>query len=103
MAFPKKFKGLLETSPSDVDPPVDTWITYAVCGVDDDSCGWGGWILEGIRGTTGQLPANTQQICPECGKELLRTEVSVRFEPSEDQTPDLIAGVDYETVPIEYK
>ncbi len=103
MAFPKKFKNLLETKRGEVEEPNIVWVTYAVCGTENDSCGWGGWILEAAKGPSGQLPAYTRQICPSCGKETFRTEVSIKYEQSEDQTPDLIAGRDYDVIPMEYE
>lgn len=103
MAFPLKFKALLETKRAQVEEPTLVWITYAVCGMEQDSCGWGGWILEAAKGPSGNLPAYTDQVCPQCGKVLFRTAASVKFEPSDDQTPELVPGIDYEKEPREYE
>jgi hypothetical protein len=103
MPFPKKFKNLLETKRGQIEEPTSAWITYAVCGVEKDSCGWGGWILESAKGASGELPSFTDQICPSCGKETFRTKVSIKFEPSKDQTRDLIEGRDYDVVPMQYE
>ena len=78
-------------------------MTYAVCGIERDSCGWAGWILESAKGARGELSAATEQTCPACGKPTFRTEVSVKFEPSQDQTPPLIPGKDYKVGPIKYE
>ena len=49
------------------------------------------------------LSAVDQQICPDCGKETFRTEVTVHFEPSSSQDhPSGIPRVDYEMKPIKY-
>ncbi len=42
MVYPKKFKKLLETKRGEVEEPTFVWLTYAVCGVEKDACGWGG-------------------------------------------------------------
>lgn len=103
MTFPIKFKRLLETKRGQVEEPILVWLTYSVCGVEKDSCGWGGWILESTKGLKGELSAFTQQVCPSCGKPLFRTEVTIKFEPSKNQTPELIEGRDYEATPIKYE
>ena len=108
MGFPRKFKELLEIEPCDVDRPDEAWLTYAVCATEKDSCGWGGWMLEDIRkNADGKdsslvLPAFCEQVCPRCGKETFRTGATLKFVPSSDQTGRLVAGVDYEELPIEY-
>ena len=38
MAFPRKFKHLLEIELKDVETPDYVWITYAVCAVEKDAC-----------------------------------------------------------------
>ncbi len=83
------------------------WLNYAVCACEADSCGWQGWIVESafVRREGDEdllLPSDSQLNCPECPKPLFRTEVSYRFEPSEDQKPHLIPGVDYQETPMEY-
>ena len=113
MPFPKKFKTLLESELKDVEIPDYVWLTYAVCALERDSCGWGGWIIEGAfkksavqnATSTGDklLNAADEQICPRCGKGLYRTAASVRYEPSKDQTRPLVPDVDYEVLPLEYE
>ena len=103
MTFPLKFKYLLETTKKDIELPKTAWVTYAVCAVEQDSCTWRGWILESIKGENGELFADNDQICPKCGKQMFRTEVSIKMEPSKDQTSDLIPGKDYEVIPMEYE
>ncbi|MFA7062030.1 MAG: hypothetical protein WC156_14580 [Pedobacter sp.] len=104
MAFPKKYQKLLETKLSDIVVPDFAWLTYAVCACEVDSCGWGGWIIETVvnEATGRHLNIDDRQICPQCGKELFRTEASLKFVVSEDQTPSLTPGVDYETIPMEF-
>jgi hypothetical protein len=103
MPFPRQFKKLLETKRGEVEEPAHVWITYAVCGIEKGACGWGGWILESVKGPNGNLPAQTEQICPTCGKPLYRTEISIKCAPSPNQVPELIPGRDYETKPLEYE
>ena len=108
MGFPIKFKKLLEIELSDVDHPDEAWLTYAVCATEKDSCGWGGWMLENICKNTDEnaasinLPAFCEQVCPCCGRETFRTGATLKFIPSSDQTGQLVPGVDYEELPIEY-
>ncbi len=113
MGFPRKFKALLETKLNDVESPDYLWLTYAVCAMSTDACGWGGWIVDGaFKKTDEKHPTGTgdkllntacEAKCPQCGKDLFRTEASVRYEPSEDQTPvHGLPGVDYDVSPIEY-
>ena len=107
MSFPVKFKDLLEKKKGSVEPFEGAWITWAVCGCEDDSCGWEGWILEDVfkknEGKIKHLPSQTDQICPRCSKELFRTEVQYKVRLDEDQTPERIEGIDYESAPITYK
>lgn len=80
-----KFWALREIGPQDVDLPDYVYVTYSVC---DKSCGWRGWLLEGVFKETGKieasgtgdlvLPALTGQTCPNCGASLFRTIVSER-------------------------
>lgn len=108
MAFPRKFKELLQIEQEDVEKPEEAWLTYAVCATEKDSCGWGGWMLEALWKNTSEKPqflnANDEQICPRCGRETYRTGAGYRFTLSPDQTPiGVVAGVDYEDSPIEYE
>ena len=101
MAFPRKFKNLLELTYEQVEQPSYVWLTYAVCGCGADSCGWQGWVVESafVRREEDDdllLPSDDHLDCPECRKPLFRTEVSYRFEPSRDQAHPLVPGVDYE-------
>lgn len=107
MVFPKKFKPRLELKAKDLVLPNKTWITYSVCGSYKNSCGWEGWILESVRKKTGkrknELSIDARQLCPECGKKLFRTEVSLQFTLDRNQAPDLIPGVDYQVVKMKYE
>ena len=103
MAFPLKFKSILETITKDIELPKTVWVTYAVYAVEQDSCAWAGWILESIKGVNGELIAGTDQTCPNCGKSMFRTSASIKMEPSIDQTPALVPGQDYEVTPMEYE
>jgi hypothetical protein len=114
MPFPSKFRRLLETELKDIDVPDYVWLTYAVCGVERDSCGWAGWAIEvAVKRDCGDDAAGTGNralsamdhlLCPTCGRDLFRTE-SVRYEPSQDQDPPVgqRPGVDYEVLPMEYE
>jgi hypothetical protein len=113
MAFPKKFKDLIEIGFNDVESPDFVWVTYSVCATEKDSCGWGGWTIEwAAKHTKENYPTSTgdktlsamdEQICPKCGKDLFRTGASIKFEPSKDQTPIWQEGVNYESAPTEYE
>jgi hypothetical protein len=107
MPYPEKYRALLDLTLNDVEVPDYAWLTYAVCAVADDACGWGGWIIEGVFKITGEryptgtgdklLPSADEQVCPQCGKPTFRTNASVRMEKSSDQTPvHGVPGVDYE-------
>jgi hypothetical protein len=92
--FPKKFESLVETKLGDIETPDYVWLTYSVCVMEENSCGWGGWLIEGAFKKTAKkfptgtgdkaLPAVDKQICPQCGKVLFRTEASVKLKPMED-------------------
>jgi len=111
MAFPAKFRHLLELTADDLDMPDYLWLTYAVCAVTAEGCGWGGWMIDAVFHRDGQkhatgtgdrlLSAVDEQVCPRCGRETFRT-VDLRVEPSADQTPPLRPGIDYEVLPTEY-
>jgi hypothetical protein len=113
MTFPSKYRDLREVTARDVEQPDYAWLTYAVCGVTEDACGWRGWILEALfkrteeRYPTGTgdklLDADQSEACSRCGGVLFRTEVSMRFERSSDQTPvHGRPGIDYEVAPTGY-
>jgi hypothetical protein len=93
MAFPAKFRGFLELTVNDVEVPDYAWLTYAVCGVTEEACGWGGWIIDSLFKVTEEhhatgagykaLPSgDDMQRCPRCGRDLFRTSACVRMEPS---------------------
>ena len=113
MAYPAKFRHLIERTTDDVERPDYVWLAYAVCAVTVDGCGWEGWMLEtafrqdGAKHPTSTgdraLAAATEQVCPRCRRETFRTEVALRLEPSADQSAPLRAGVDYEIEPIKYE
>jgi hypothetical protein len=104
MAFSKKYQKLIDIKLTDIDVPDYAWLTYAVCACETDSCGWGGWIIETVVNSNSKinLSMDDRQCCPQCGKNLFRTEATVKFIKSDDQTPDLIEGVDYESIPVEF-
>jgi len=114
MAYPIKFKDLLELELDDLEKPSYLWLTYAVCGCDSDACGWAGWIIDSVfseseehhNTVTGDkiISSADSSQCPKCGKELFRTAASIRFEPSINQEPIYgEPGVDYEVTPLEYE
>lgn len=109
MKFPRKFKNLLEIELKDVDSPDEAWLTYAVCALKNDSCGWGGWMLEAALkrpnsdGSFTAISASDEQICPRCGRQTFRTGATLKFVQSSDQTdPSGVPCVDYEVTTIEY-
>jgi hypothetical protein len=112
MAFPAKFRHLLELTAADLEMPDYLWLTYAVCAVTAEGCGWGGWMIEAAFYRDGQkhptgtgdrlLSAVDEQVCPRCGRETFST-VDLRVEPSADQSKRLRPGIDYEVIPIEYE
>lgn len=77
------YEHLKDIEPESVLLPDYAVLAYAVCAMDQDSCGWGGWIIEGVGKVTEQkhhtasghlsLPADTKQVCPSCGKVTFRT------------------------------
>lgn len=109
MAFPRKFKKQLEKGIDDVISPDYVFLVYTVCGTEEDSCGWEGWMLESAfkkskekhPTSTGDQPlaAADEQTCPRCGKTTFRTDTVLRFEKSrQSATKDF----DYEVSPIGY-
>ena len=72
---------------SDVYLPDYAILTYAVCAIDENGCGWGGWLLEGAFATSDAkdgilangdhpLPSIDLQICPNCRGEVFRTDTA---------------------------
>ena len=114
MSFPAKHRNLLELTLKDLETPDYAWLTYAVCALTNESCGWGGWIIESaFKMTVERHPTGTgdepmptadgAQICPRCGRTLFRTNASIRMVPSEDQMPVCgEAGTDYEAAEMDY-
>ena len=112
MPFPRKFASLLEIECGDVEAPDYLWLAYAVCALSTEGCGWGGWTIEAAFKVDGRthptgtgdrvLPAADEQVCPRCGRGTFRTGAMLRVVPSADQNLPLVAGTDYEAVPIEY-
>jgi hypothetical protein len=111
MPFPKKFKPLLESHPAET--PDYVWMVYAVCGVEPESCGWHGWVLEGAYRATGAqhatgtgdqlVDSDSDLRCPSCGRALFRTDAAVRFDRSPQQAPvHGTPGTDYEVKPLSY-
>jgi len=107
MAFPSKFRDRLELTKRDLKIPTEVWVVYAVCGCEKDSCGWEGWMIESaIKKTTiseATLPCMNEQVCPNCGKILFRTDSQIKMKYSKDQSGLLVQGVDYESSPMEYE
>lgn len=113
MAFPAKFRHLIERTAADVESPDYVWLAYAVCAVTTEGCGWEGWMIESAFRRDGtnyptstgdrRVSAMDEQICPRCGRQTFRTEVALRLEPSVDQAPPRRPGIDYEAAPIEYE
>lgn len=98
MNVPTKNRELTELTLEEIDAPDYAWLTYAVCALTDDACGWGGWIIESAFKKTGERhatgtgdkllsTADSEQRCPRCGGTLFRTNASLRMTPSADQTP----------------
>jgi hypothetical protein len=104
MAFPEKFRALIELREAQVTIPDHVWLSYAVCATVEGSCGWGGWIIESAWKSIGEnrqeVEADTEQACPVCGKQLFRTEVEKQFRLN----PDAPLKIDYpyETAPTKF-
>lgn len=113
MSFPRKFRKQLEQTLEDVQKPDYLWLAYSVCGVANDSCGWEGWVTDGIfQTTTERYPTGTGDKllpemghdCPKCGKPLFRTSAALRFDVSDDQrSPHGEPGKDYRVTQIDYE
>ena len=103
MSFPEKFRALIETSERDVVIPDYVWLSYAVCAVEEESCGWRGWIIEsawkheGADSPEVEVEADTEQGCPVCGKQVYRTGVERQFLLNPDARSKI--GYAYETAP----
>ena len=96
---------MIELREGQVTIPDVVWLSYAVCAVDEDSCGWGGWILEsawkvGADHKEVEVESDAEQRCPRCAKLLFRTEVEKQFRLNPDAGPKI--DYPYETTPIEF-
>jgi len=94
MLFPEKFRSLIELSEEQITVPDFLWLAYAVCAVQEDSCGWQGWILESVeKGDLNadgeQVSADTDQRCPVCNRPLYRTGVEKQFVLNSNAGPKL--------------
>jgi len=78
-----------ELTKKDISLPSEAWVVYAVCGIEQDSCGWEGWIIESITSDENneeiQLKCMNEQICPDCGKSLFRTDTQIKMKYSPNQ------------------
>lgn len=110
MTFPLKFKKQLEKGLNDVTSPDYIYLVYAICGLEKDSCGWEGWMLEAVfKKSEDKYPTITgdkllssvnEQVCPKCGKTTFRTDVVLRFELSKE--PIVSNAFEYAVAPMEY-
>ena len=105
MPFPEKFRGLIELREEQVSIPDHVWLAYAVCAVEDDSCGWQGWIIESawknMEGALKEVEADAEQGCPVCGKLLYRTGVEKCFRLDPHAGPKI--KYPYESAPVVFK
>ena len=106
MSFPEKFRGLIELSEDRVAVPDLLWLAYAVCAVEEKSCGWQGWILESVEQGNGgahgkQINADTEQRCPVCNRQLYRTGVEKQFVLNPNAGPKL--AYSYDVVPPQFE
>jgi hypothetical protein len=78
---------LQDITASDVHLPDYVVITYAVCSVDENACGWAGWLLEGafaisedssgiLSNGDNPMRSATLQICPNCRGTVFRTDTA---------------------------
>ena len=83
MPFPEKFRSLIKLREDQVTVPDYVWLSYAVCAVEHDSCGWRGWIIESawkvVGGKETEVEADVEQGCPVCRKLVFRTGVEKQF------------------------
>jgi hypothetical protein len=92
MPFPEKFRALIELRENQVTVPDYVWLSYGVCAVEEDSCGWRGWIIESAWKLTGgdrhevEVEADAEQRCPLCG---YRTGVEKQFRLNPDAGPKI--------------
>jgi hypothetical protein len=106
MSFPEKFRPLIELREGEVTVPDYVWLSYAVCAIEEKSCGWRGWIIESAWKRAGdslqeaEVEADTEQGCPVCGKQVYRTGVERQFRLNPDAGSKI--GYAYETTPITF-
>jgi hypothetical protein len=102
-----KFRNLIEIREEQVTIPDFVWLAYAVCATDEDSCSWGGWIIESawkiVEGDPREVEVESdiEQGCPVCGKLLYRTEVEKCFRLDPNAEPKL--DYSYESAPLSFK
>jgi hypothetical protein len=101
MPFPEKFRELIEIREDQVTVPDVVYLAYGVCAAEEESCGWGGWIVESAKKIQGaiikEVEADTEQRCPVCGRVVFRTIVK-RFLLDPDWNPTIA----YDVVPIAF-
>jgi hypothetical protein len=108
MAFPRKFRALIETEEDQATTPDYVWLSFAVCATEEDSCGWGGWIIESawksqdndVQKVEVEVEADTEQRCPRCNKLLYRTGVEKQYQLNPDAGPKITFP--HETTPPEF-
>ncbi len=105
MPFPEKFRKLIELREEQVTIPDYVWLAYGVCGAEEDSCGWQGWIIESawkiVEGKEVEVKADAEQDCPICSKQVYRTEVEKCFRFDPNAGPKLNSS--YETAPLSFE
>jgi hypothetical protein len=106
MPFPEKFRALIELRDGEVVVPDYVWLSYAVCAVEEESCGWRGWIIESAWKVVGEdskeveVEADSEQCCPVCSKQVYRTGIEKQFRLNPNAGPKI--GYAYETVPVTF-
>lgn len=106
MPFPEKFRKLIELREEEIVVPDYVWLSYAVCVVEEESCGWRGWIIESAWKLVGEslkevdVEADTEQRCPICGRQVYRTGIEKQFRLNPDAGPKI--GYAYDTVPLTF-
>jgi hypothetical protein len=73
----------MEVAEPDAIVPDEVWLSYALCTVEESSCGWAGWIIESVWTSQGAdklaVSAADNQRCPNCGKLLFRTGLEKKY------------------------
>ena len=99
----------METAEPHAVVPDEVWLSFALCVVEEDSCGWAGWIIESAwksRGTGGAtdrraVAAADSQKCPNCGKTSFRTALEKQYMLNPVQPPKL--DYSYDSVPLVFE